>query len=54
MAAKDDEGGDREVLDQIFDYTVIKAYDLMVDSFGNYLIQKLVENCTQDQLTTMI
>ena len=50
MAAKEeaDGGGDREVLDHIFDFTILKAFDLMVDSFGNYLIQKLVENCTQD------
>ena len=28
--------------------------ELMIDGFGNYLIQKLAENCSDEQLTRII
>lgn len=51
-----------ETFDMIFKWTIIKnrkhekfsCWSLMNDSFGNYLIQKMSEICSKDQLTQII
>ena len=45
---------DPELFNHIFDSSMVRCFDLMNDSFGNYLIQKLVENCSDEQLSTVI
>lgn len=43
-----------QVICTIFSEIVEHMEDLMTDPFGNYLIQKLLECCTEDQRTAII
>lgn len=38
----------------VFDSTISDFAELMRDPFGNYLVQKLVESCTEDQLSQVV
>ena len=45
---------DQELFDHIFERSMPCCAHLMTDGFGNYLIQKLAENCSEEQLTKII
>ncbi|MCO5612695.1 hypothetical protein L7F22_066964 [Adiantum nelumboides] len=53
LQRKFDEGS-REDVQKIFAEVLDDAVDLMVDPFGNYLIQKLLEVCTDDQRSGLL
>lgn len=44
----------KEDIEMIFLDVKDHICDLMVDPFGNYLVQKLVEVCTEEQVTEII
>lgn len=46
--------GDSHVVERIFDSTLGHMIQLMVDPFANYFCQRLVERCTEDQITTIV
>ncbi|KAF3546556.1 hypothetical protein DY000_02001247 [Brassica cretica] len=41
--------GDGKDIEMIFNEIIVYISELMVDPFGNYLVQKLLEVCSQDQ-----
>ena len=41
--------GDKEDVEKIFSEIIDHAVELMMDAFGNYLIQKILEVCNEDQ-----
>jgi len=45
---------DLNLFDHIFNQTIPFIWDLMNDGFGNYLVQKLSEECNDDQLVKII
>ena len=45
---------DKQLFDHIFNSSINHCWNLMNDSFGNYLIQKLADNCDDKQLTKII
>lgn len=47
-----DEGKDQ--VNAIFNCIIVRAVDLMVDPFGNYLIQKLLGKCNEEQLMAIL
>lgn len=53
LQRKFDEGAIEDV-QKIFSEIIDHAVELMVDPFGNYLIQKLLEVCTDDQRTELL
>ena len=48
------ESDDKEMFDHIYRHSIPHAWGLMNDSFGNYLIQRLAEDCSSVQLTEII
>lgn len=46
--------GNREDFDRIFLAIIDHVVELTTDPFGNYFIQKLVEVCTEEQLTRIV
>ena len=53
LQRKFDEGGSKDVA-IIFCEIIPHMADLMVDPFGNYLVQKLLDVCTQEQRSEII
>ena len=48
MLQKKLEDCDEEIKDLIFEETIETFMDIMNDPFGNYLAQKIAENCKED------
>jgi len=48
-----DEGGE-ETVALLFPEILDRARDMMMDPFGNYLIQKMLEECNEEQRTAVL
>ncbi|KAG2269685.1 hypothetical protein Bca52824_064240 [Brassica carinata] len=46
--------GSRDTVDKIFDELISHVCELMTDSFGHQVFQKLMEKCTNEQITRIL
>ncbi|CAN6975754.1 unnamed protein product [Brassica rapa subsp. trilocularis] len=46
--------GSRDTIDQIFDELISHVCELMTDPFGHQVFQKLMEKCTNEQITRVL
>ncbi|KAK8942397.1 hypothetical protein KSP39_PZI009031 [Platanthera zijinensis] len=46
--------GSREEIDKIFSEIILQIVELMTDPFGNYLVQKLLEVCNEEQMMLIL
>ncbi|CAN8276963.1 unnamed protein product [Cochlearia groenlandica] len=46
--------GSKETIDELFDDLIIHAFELIVDPFGNGVIQSLMEKCSSQQISQIL